>query len=187
MGIDGCASGGLVHWSSNFQPTGQCEQAPRMNRSGRETWLQRRCVVQNQGGLESQVPGGFGSSTGENVDSQPERFFSTREILLKPRDCSQPEKLFSTKEIVLLIAKRKQKYLSKTKTAKEEQPTIKRSTRNQWTSVQQLDHLFYAIIWQLCIGWRGKLKLSRPAILLSSIWLVKVLVKLIPPHSWCLS
>ena len=69
--------------------------------------------------------------------SQPERFFSTREIVLNPRDCSQPERLFSTREIVLnqrdclLIVKGKQKYLSKTKTAKEEQPTIKKTTRNQ--------------------------------------------------------
>ena len=66
-----------------------------------------------------------------------ERGFSTREILLNPRDSSQPERLFSTREIVLnqrdclLIVKEKQKYLSKTKTAKEEQPTIKKSTRNQ--------------------------------------------------------
>ena len=50
--------------------------------------------------------------------SQPERLFSTREIVLNQRDC-------------LLIVKGKQKYLSKTKTAKEEQPTIKKSTRNQ--------------------------------------------------------
>lgn len=47
-----------------------------------------------------------------------ERGFPAGEILLSPRDSSRPERLFSTKEIVLLIAKRKRKYLGKTKTAK---------------------------------------------------------------------
>ena len=72
-----------------FQTTGQCEQAPRMNRSGRKTWLQGRCVVQNQGGLGSQVPGGFGSSTWRNMDLQPEincLLIATREAKILEQD-----------------------------------------------------------------------------------------------------
>ena len=96
-----------------FQTTGQCEQALRMNGSGWKTWLKRRCVVQNQGGLESQEPGGFGSSTWRNL----EQWFSTG------------DKLFCW------LPKGSRRILNKDQDGKEHSKTIQQEHRSQWSSI----------------------------------------------------
>ena len=100
MGIDGCASGGLVHWSSNFQPTGQCEQAPRMNRSGRKPDYKEGVLFKIKVDLKARylevlvLPPEKMWILNQRDSSQPERFFSNREIVLNQRNCSQPKRLF---------------------------------------------------------------------------------------------
>ena len=112
-----------------FQTTGQCEQALRMNGSGWKTWLKRRCVVQNQGGLGSQEPGGFGSSTWRNL----EQWFSTG------------DKLFCW------LPKGSRRILNKDQDGKEHSKNYSSGAQKSMIQYIVAWSPAYAIIWQNCV------------------------------------